>query len=415
VYFHYINKLLHIPEVHVRNLSFDDEQGTVFFHVEPVQSVQDCPYCGSSCVKRDGTPYHRHVRHLPLMEWRTILLTPSINMQCKQCDAHFVWEYDFVGPKKHYSYALQNRFIQQGHGSTVKAVAGFQAIPYTTAERYYKEGLQTEREYTQATCIQDAINRDRLVLGIDDFAVRKGHSYNTGIHDLKGGSLLDIISGRKTEDLQDFQKTSSYIHALNPVAVVMDLSYTYHRFTKECFPQAIRIADRFHVNRYVTNAMHEVRKEVQKTLNPNARKQLKRHHHLLDKRYDRLSAKEQATVQTILKYDQRLETAYKWKEAFIDWYDLSADAEQAKVTLDRWYQQGHRIRHEAVESCIKTIQNWETEILNYHRLRFTNAVVEGRHNKIKALQRRHFFTRNRTVYENRILVECNLAYMQGTA
>ncbi|PJH69342.1 hypothetical protein CVR96_26820, partial [Salmonella enterica subsp. enterica serovar Typhimurium] len=110
-----------------------------------------------------------------------------------------------------------------------------------------------------------------------------------------------------------------------------------------------------------------------------------------------------------------LETAYKWKEAFIDWYDLSADAEQAKVTLDRWYQQGHRIRHEAVESCIKTIQNWETEILNYHRLRFTNAVVEGRHNKIKALQRRHFFTRNRTVYENRILVECNLAYMQGTA
>ncbi|PJH69115.1 transposase, partial [Salmonella enterica subsp. enterica serovar Typhimurium] len=114
--------------------------------------------------------------------------------------------------------------------------------------------------------MQDAINRDRLVLGIDDFAVRKGHSYNTGIHDLKGGSLLDIISGRKTEDLQDFQKTSSYIHALNPVAVVMDLSYTYHRFTKECFPQAIRIADRFHVNRYVTNAMHEVRKEVQKTL-----------------------------------------------------------------------------------------------------------------------------------------------------
>ncbi|WP_156418776.1 transposase [Lentibacillus amyloliquefaciens] len=30
---------------------------------------------------------------------------------------------------------------------------------------------------------------------------------------------------------------------------------------------------------------------------------------------------------------------------------------------------------------MKTIQNWETEVLNYHRLRFTNAVIEGHHNK----------------------------------
>ncbi|TFJ89341.1 transposase, partial [Lentibacillus salicampi] len=78
-------------------------------------------------------------------------------------------------------------------------------VPYTTAERYYKNGLQADRERTQATCIQDAIERDRLVLGIDDFAVRKGHTYNTGIHDLKGGSFLDIISGRTTEDLQDYR------------------------------------------------------------------------------------------------------------------------------------------------------------------------------------------------------------------
>ncbi|WP_444543272.1 transposase [Lentibacillus kapialis] len=83
--------------------------------------------------------------------------------------------------------------------------------------------------------------------------------------------------------------------------------------------------------------------------------------------------------------------------------------------MDQWYKQGHQFHHAAVESCIKTIQNWETEIINYHRLRFTNAVVEGRHNKIKALQRRHYFTRNRNLYKDRILVECNLAYMKGIA
>ncbi|GIO19562.1 hypothetical protein J18TS1_26620 [Oceanobacillus oncorhynchi subsp. incaldanensis] len=120
----------------------------------------------------------------------------------------------------------------------------------------------------------------------------------------------------------------------------------------------------------------------------------------------------QTTIQTLLNYDSQLKAVYEWKEAFIDWYDLSIDAEQAKQTLEQWYRQGDNIQHKTVKSCLRTIKNWETEVINYHRMRFTNAVVEGRHNKIKAIQRRHFFTRNRDVYEKRILVECNWAYMQ---
>ncbi|TYR80508.1 transposase [Priestia megaterium] len=48
------------------------------------------------------------------------------------------------------------------------------------------------------------------------------------------------------------------------------------------------------------------------------------------------------------------------------------------------------------------MKNWQEEICNYHSLRFTNAVVEGKNNKIKALQRRHYFTRNPNCYKQRI-------------
>nr|WP_234405652.1 transposase [Paenibacillus sp. IHBB 10380] len=34
----------------------------------------------------------------------------------------------------------------------------------------------------------------------------------------------------------------------------MDLAKSYHTWIKECFPQAIRIADRFHVHGYIIEA-----------------------------------------------------------------------------------------------------------------------------------------------------------------
>ncbi|WP_121639587.1 transposase [Virgibacillus sp. Bac330] len=46
-------------------------------------------------------------------------------------------------------------------------------------------------------------------------------------------------------------------------------------------------------------------------------------------------------------------------------------------------------------------------LLNYHRLRYTNAAVEGRNNRLQALQRRLYFTRNQAIYKERIIVECN--------
>ncbi|GAA0335028.1 hypothetical protein GCM10008931_28290 [Oceanobacillus oncorhynchi subsp. oncorhynchi] len=199
--FHYINKLIQLPEINVKNVFFDDKTGIVYLSVEPIQYVQPCPYCGSHDVHRDGVLYHRHVHHLPLANWRTILWVPAVNMECQQCSAHFVWQYDFVPPKKRYTKAFQYQLMKQGQGVTVQSMSASQCVPYSTAERYFKNGLQAERKHTQMTCIQDAIQRHQLVLGIDDFAVRKGHTYNTGIHDLKGGNMLDIISGRKQEDL----------------------------------------------------------------------------------------------------------------------------------------------------------------------------------------------------------------------
>src|SRR4051812_22654876 len=98
--------------------------------------------------------------------------------------------------------------------------------------------------------------------GIDDFAIRKGHTYNTGLHDLRGNTLLDVIPGRTVSGLRAYYQEHPELFTLEPVAVVMDLARCYHTFITEVYPRAIRIADRFHVNRYVIETLQNVRKSV---------------------------------------------------------------------------------------------------------------------------------------------------------
>ncbi len=112
-------------------------------------------------------------------------------------------------------------------------------------------------------------------------------------------------------------------------------------------------------------------------------------------------------VNNVLNYSDKLRAVYEWKEAFISWYDCSPSFESALPTFRNWCEQGRKLGYPPITSCVRTMVQWEESICNYHKLRFTNAVVEGRHNKIKALQRRHYFTRNRLYYTLRILVECN--------
>lgn len=402
---HFTNLLLDIKELSISDV--EKVEADFWIHVQPTDHLQSCPQCHGKDVIRKGCAYQRKVRHLPAFGCRVFLFLPAIRLMCKQCDVSFVWKYGCVAPGKRYTKKFEASLPGHVVGATVSHAAKQTQTPSTTVERVFKQWMEMESARVQAVCQEQAKTSSRLVLGIDDFAIRKGHTYNTGLHDLRGGAFLDIIPGRRLDELRAYDQANPRWRELQPAAVVMDLAKGYHTFIKELYPAAIRIADRFHVNRYVTEALQVVRKQVQKELSPRARHQLKLHHRVLGKRADQLSEKETNLIIQFLQYSEVLRRVYEWKEAFITWYDCSSSHALAEKGYARWLEQGERIKHPAVQNCLKTMRNWQEEICNYHHLRFTNAAVEGRNNKIKALQRRHYFTRNPKHYKQRILLECN--------
>jgi transposase len=172
-------------------------------------------------------------------------------------------------------------------------------------------------------------------------------------------------------------------------------------------PKAIRVADRFHVNGYIMDALNEVRRRVSKELSAQARANLRRNKHLLNKRNDSLNQMQHQQLEQLLAYSSDLKAVYELKEMLIDWYDLSFNHQSALEGYTTWLRKGHSLNIPEVKNALKTFENWQTEIVNYHLCRFTNGIVEGRNAKIKSLQRRRFFLRNRTFYEALIFIECN--------
>jgi transposase len=403
----YINEMLDIPELQIQQIM---RMNADEIHIEasPVAPKQCCPICRSAeYVTRKGSNDTRTVRHLSVFEKIVYLLVPTIRMQCSQCNVGFVWVYDFVGPKRRYSNLFRARAAEQAIGSTAAHSARMQQAPASTVQRMHNEALPVESERLSKLAWEKAKESKDLVLGVDDFAIKKGHTYNTGIHDLKGEMMLDLLPGRKLTDLRDYTKSHPNFRLLTPKAVVMDLAKAYHTWISECFPKAIRIADRFHVHGYVIQALQEVRKTIQNKLSPRAKAWLKVHHRLLNPQAESLSTESKKTLEELLGYSPLLRKCWEWKEAFTTWYNYSPNVEVATNGFKRWCEQGDTIDHEAVKSGLKTIRNWQDEIINYHRCRWTNATVEGRHNRIKAYQRRHYFIRNRDRYKTGILVECN--------
>lgn len=403
----YINELLNIPElkIHERLSIHNDE-----FHIEavPLDNKQICPCCASDQgVIRKGSNGKRTVRHLSVFEKQTFLHVPAIRLYCTHCEAGFVWQYDFVGPKQRYSKLFRAYTVEQALGSTAAHSARMQQAPISTVQRMHNEAVPDVCDALYEQAWEEAKGTCELVLGVDDFAMKKGHTYNTGIHNLKGETMLDLLPGRKLEALRAYAQAHPEFLLLNPKAVVMDLAQAYHTWVGECFPKAIRIADRFHVHGYVIECVQEVRKTVQLTLSPRAKANLKANHRLLNPPAESLNEESKKKLDTILSYSPLLRSVWEWKEAFTTWYDCSPSYAVAKLGFERWCKQGGQIEHAAVQSALKTMRNWQEEIVNYHLCRWTNATVEGRHNRIKAFQRRHYFTRNRSHYKAGILIECN--------
>lgn len=91
------------------------------------------------------------------------------------------------------------------------------------------------------------------VLGIDDFALRKGQKYATICVDLQRGHVVDLLPDREKATVIAWLKAHPSVNVIS-----RDRGGVYAEAAREAVPLAIQVADRFHLSQNLGETLERI-------------------------------------------------------------------------------------------------------------------------------------------------------------
>lgn len=168
-------------------------------------------------------------------------------------------------------------------------------------------------------------------LSIDEKSFQKGHKYISVLSNPDKGYVIDVCDGRKKEDCKKMlEQNLSEKQRLCVENVSMDMWKAFISSVKEVLPKTKIVHDRFHLIKYLNDAVDKVRQ-----------REVKNHEVLRNSKYALLKNQVNLTLNQFWKFDEILKInfevskAWRLKECFKDLFGCD-DYQQAFNRYSDW-------------------------------------------------------------------------------
>lgn len=384
-------KLLGLEDVILKKVVQADNYVKLFIETAPSPHI--CPCCGSS-TSRIHDYRSQVVKDLPMQMKHTYLILRKRRYVCS-CGKRFLEKYSFLPSYRRQTLRLSYKVIALLRETrSIKSVANEADISASTVAR-----LLDTVSYSSPSLPE--------CIAIDEF---KGNAetgkYQCILVDAKKHRLLDILPDRNQAHLSTYFRETNRAERNRVKFFICDMWKPYVDLAKAYFPNATVIIDKYHFIRYVTWAIENVRKRLQRKMSASLRKYYKRSRKLILTRYEKLKDENKKACDLMLLYNDDLSAAHHLKEWF---YEI---CQSSKYTYQRtafweWVKTAEKSGIPEFVNCASTYRNWSEGILNAFKYGYTNGPTEGYNNKIKVLKRISYGMKNFKRFRTRI-IHCSI-------
>ena len=338
-----------------------------------------CSGCGqvSECI-HDWT--ERWVRDLSAWGAQTYLLVHVRRVKCNRCSTAME-EVPWLSPYARVTKRLATSVARLCRVAPIKHVAEHFGLSWHQVKTIHKGYLQEH--------LGDPDLSEVTVLGLDEFAIQKGHRYATVIINPETREVLWVGRGRGREDIRPFFELLGKEGCDRIEAVVMDMWEPYEQEAMAHCPNANIVYDFFHIkSKYGREVIDRVRVDEANRLKDNKpqREVVKGSKWLLLRNSENLLKDERVRLTELLAANKQLATVYVLKDDLSHLWDYVYEGPALKF-WEGWYDRAVRSKIEPLKTFAIKLKERIYGILAHCRYPLNTSILEGINNTIKVIKR----------------------------
>jgi len=396
--------LLGVEKTVIERVEFDEDAELLVAHVRPTGRARSrCGVCGRRRPGYDPGEGRRRWRSLDLGTMRAVLEADAPRVRCPQHGvvvASVPWARHDAG----HTYAFDETVAWLTTQSSKSTVTELMRIAWRTV------GSIITRVWDDVDAHCDRLAGLRRI-GIDEISYKKGHKYLMVVVDHDTRALVWAAPGRSSATVREFFDLLGPERCAQITHVSADGADFIDSIVAATCPDAVRVADPFHVVKWATEALDEVRRGAWNDARALARAEPKRGRgrppadapprpggeraralkgarYSLWKNPENLSENQRIKLAWIAATDPRLYRAYLLKEGLRLIFTMPYAA--AVEAIERWISWARRCRIPSFVKLQKSIIKHRARILAAIEHNLSNGLIESTNTKIRLITRMAF-------------------------